>query len=125
MTIQRSILFILLLLFIIFSGYGQMPDSASKVEKGDTNLALVVGYNFWNNHFAEIGLGISRLDKDGHHVGGGNMYLSTELKIDRDLIFGPKIGIWFGSISGGLGLSVICYSNQKETALRFRPELGL
>ncbi len=126
---MRKILLTGIFLFIAVISFGQIIDStgnnASEYIKGDTNLSLLIGYNFWKYHYGELGFAVSRLDKEDHHVGGFNIYLSSEIKIDRDLLIGPKAGIWLSNSIGGIGLNLICYSDLEQTAWRFRPEYGL
>lgn len=92
-------------------------------KQGDKYLSVVTGYNFWNKHFLEIGLAHTQTDMDGPMVMGHNYFLSTEVKIDRDLLIGPKIGIWMGN-GVGIGLNAIYYTNFHASSLRFRPEIG-
>jgi hypothetical protein len=104
--------------------FSQDNDSTSFHRAGDKYLSLLVGYNFWNNHFLELGLAYNQLDIQGPHAFGFNYSVSTEIKIDNDLVLGPKVGLWFSN-GIGMGLNIIYYTDLDNTALRFRPEIGI
>lgn len=104
--------------------FSQDIDSTSYHKPGDKYLSLLVGYNFWNNHFLELGLAHNQLDMQGPHALGFHYFVSTEVKIDNDWVLGPKVGLWFGN-GIGMGLNLICYTDFDEAALRFRPEIGI
>jgi hypothetical protein len=104
--------------------HSQENDSTFFYKTGDKYLSLLVGYNFWDKHFVELGLAHNQLDMQGHHAFGFNYFASTEIKIDNDLVLGPKLGIWFSNAIG-LGLNVIYYTDLDNTAWRFRPEIGV
>jgi hypothetical protein len=87
-------------------------------------LSLLTGYNFWNEHFLEIGLAKNELDIQGYHAFGFNYFISTEIKIDDELVLGPKVGVWFSN-GLGMGLNVIYYTDLDDAAWRFRPEIGI
>jgi hypothetical protein len=104
--------------------FSQDNDSTHFHKVGDKYLSLLVGYNFWNNHFLELGIAHNQLDMQGHHPFGFNYFMSTEIKIDNELVLGPKIGLW-ASNGLGMGLNLIYYTDLDDSALRFRPEIGI
>jgi hypothetical protein len=85
----------------------------------------MVGYNFWSNHYAEIGIARSQLNFQDHQPQGSNYFISSEVRLGNTLVLGPKVGMWVGGVAGGLGLSTIYYTDFDEGAWRLRPELGL
>lgn len=104
--------------------FSQDNDSTSFHKAGDKYLSLLLGYNFWSNHFLEVGLAHNQLDVQGPHPFGFNYFLSTEIKIDNELVLGPKIGFWAGN-GFGMGVNIIYYTDFENSALRFRPEIGV
>lgn len=117
--------FIAVLLIVLPSlSFSQGNDTTSFHKLGDRYLSVLVGYNFWNNHFIELGLAHNQLDIQGHHATGYHYFVSSEFKIDRDLVVGPKVGVWVGG-GLGIGLNLIYYTDFDKSALRFRPEIGI
>lgn len=117
--------FILLLLIVLPTlTFSQSNDTTSFSKLGDKYLSVLVGYNFWNNHFVELGLAYNQLNMQGHHAFGYHYFVSSEVKIDSDLVLGPKVGVWFGG-GLGIGLNLIYYTDFDNSALRFRPEIGI
>lgn len=104
--------------------FAQASDSTSFFRAGDKYLSFLVGYNFWNNHFLELGLAHNQLDMQGPHAFGFNYFVSTEIKVGNDLLLGPKIGLWFAN-GIGIGLNVIYYTDLDSSSWRFRPEFGI
>lgn len=113
-----------LFLLIQIPVFSQERDSAALVRRGDKYLSLLVGYNFWNKHFVELGLAHNQMDIIGPHALGYHYFLSTEIKIDDEWLAGPKVGFWIGN-GIGLGLNVICYTDGEDAAWRARPEIGV
>lgn len=109
------------------SSSAQPTDSISSepLQLRRMNFSVLTGYNFWKNHFLEGGLSINRLETDGYRAGGAAYSASCEIRIGKEMLFGPKLGVWFGSDTGGLGLNLICYTDGKSEAWRLRPEMGL
>jgi hypothetical protein len=122
---KKILMIFIITTFGILKSYCQIQDSLRQNMKGDKNLSLLLGYNFWGFHFFEIGFGMNQLSFQDNKVEGSNMFLSTEIKIANEVIFGPKLGLWAGSASGGVGLNLIYYMHSKGEALRLRPEIGL
>jgi len=54
-------------------------------------------------------------------------YASSEVKIDKQTIIGPKIGGWISGVAAAmaLGANLICYTNLSSAAWCFRPECGM
>lgn len=90
------------------------------------DISLIAGYQLQKNHFAEIGIGVTRIESFGRH---GNILIygiSNELKLSNDFIWGLKTGIYFGGIIGmNMGLNVIRYTDFNESTLQIRPEIGV
>ena len=55
--------FTLLTLFAFASlrCYSQRGDSAAVAKREHLTLSLITGYNFWNNHYVELGFAINKL----------------------------------------------------------------
>jgi hypothetical protein len=109
------------------SSHAQTSDSSSSepLPVRRKNFSALAGYNFWKNHFLEGGLSINRIETDGYRAGGAAYSASCEIRIGKELLFGPKLGVWLGSDTGGIGLNLICYTDGKSEAWRLRPEMGL
>ncbi|MDH6309144.1 hypothetical protein M2451_001715 [Dysgonomonas sp. PFB1-18] len=122
----------LYLLSILLSSFvytqAQNSDSIPDPQTGLTThrkaISIIGGYNVWKYHFLEIGLAANELNQVGHTPVGFTYYASSEIKIDKDIIIGPKVGFWFG---GGLafGGSLIYYTDFHNSSLRIRPEIGI
>jgi hypothetical protein len=106
---------------------GQVSDSTITTahKKGDVHYCLLVGYNFWSNHYAELGIARSRLTFENHQPQGSNYFISSEIRLGNPFLLGPKAGFWVAGGAGGLGLSAIYYTDLAEGAWRLRPELGI
>lgn len=92
----------------------------------ERHLSLVTGINVQKNLFGEFGMSIKDNGVAGHHPSTRILSLTTEFNFNRDLVIGPKVGIWLGGGSAGMnmGLNLIYYSNFNESTLRWRPEIG-
>lgn len=108
------------------------PDSLDSREIAsdvhlEQSIGLLVGYNFWREHYAELGISFNRFGRVGHHPFGWSAFASSEVHLSRNLIFGPKIGAWISGGIGGLALggNLILYTTGSESSLRFRPEIGM
>jgi len=101
-------------------------NSKRKGGYSETHLAILTGYNFWENHYIELGLAWNERGQIGHHPHSSAYFVSTEYRLGSDPILGPKIGIWIdgGATGIALGLNLICYTDFDETSFRFRPEIG-
>lgn len=122
-------IFFLILSFIPKIGFGQSEslnanDSIYLQYYMKKDLTIITGYQIQKNHFAEIGIGIMKDGVVGHHPSTLIYGLSNEFKLSNDFIWGLKAGIWVGN-GYNFGLNIINYTDFKENALRFRPEIGM
>lgn len=135
LQVKASMRFIqTLLLILTLSTFAQAQDtipSTPKYQTTDTThkeemaLCLVVGYNVWAYHFGEIGFSVAHSKQEGYETVGTNIYLTSEIKLDNQLMLGPKAGIWIGSSTGGLGLNTTYYTDLDQGALCIKPEMGI
>ncbi|MFN6944498.1 MAG: hypothetical protein ACK4ND_06090 [Cytophagaceae bacterium] len=85
---------------------------------------MVTGLNYQNALFAEIGIAIKDNGVSGRHPFTRILSVSNEIGHTEQLIVAPKISCWLaGGFAGGLNL--LYYSNFKQGALVFRPEVGI
>ncbi len=91
------------------------------------NISILAGYNFWQNHYGEVGISLNQYGIVGYHPAAWACFISSEIKIDDELVIGPKIGAWMGGGVAGmaLGFNIIYYTDLEESSLRIRPEIGL
>lgn len=101
-----------------------MPGHCSISQDKYLSILTVYGYNTYS--IAELGIAVNKYGVVGYHPGAWAYFISGEVRIDRRLIAGPKIGCWAGGRVGGLamGLNFIDYIDAQNTAIRFRPEIG-
>tara|TARA_Y100000589_G_C26833673_1_gene499057 strand:- start:63 stop:578 length:516 start_codon:yes stop_codon:yes gene_type:complete len=123
------------LLFLTLNTFAQAQDTISQQEferryfldttyNQETAFCAVIGYNVWAYHFAELGFAIAHSEVQGMQTVGTNIYLTTEIKLDNQLMIGPKIGIWSGTGLGGLGINMTYFTDLEEGALCIKPEMG-
>jgi|GEM_PF-1762120 len=136
-----SLLFFFLTFLCEFT-FGQKADSLSNkipgiiYEQSDSikiirieeekQLGLLLSYQLGRYSFGEIGAAFVANSSWYHHPTSAVAFISTEFRIDRDFILGPKMGVWF---SGGvapltIGLNAIYYTDFDDGAFVFRPEIG-
>ncbi len=121
----KSLLTILLSSCILITGHSQNLDTvshswATKTYKKD--VSILAGYNQGKYGFADIGLAINYYGTNRHPF-SLDYFVSSEIKLDNDVIIGPKIGVW---LSGGvaIGLNLIYYTDFDKSSVVFRPEFG-
>ena len=119
---------VLFIIFLSLKIFGQAErkthnDSLRNKYSFRTDLTLISGYQIHKNHFAEIGIGIKRDGIVGHHPSTIIYGITNEIKLYNGFIWGLKAGLWVGN-GYNLGLNIINYTDFKESALRFRPEIG-
>ncbi len=90
-------------------------------------ISLLTGYSFWGDHYGEIGIARNSYGIVGTHPTASCLFVSSEIRIGRGTLIGPKIGGWLGGGAGGvaLGANMICYTDFSEYSLCLRPEIGL
>ena len=93
----------------------------------ERHISILGGYNFWKNHYGELGLALNQYGRVGHHPAAWAYFVSSEIRVGENMVIGPKIGAWIGGGSGGLalGLNLIYYTDFVESSLRLRPEIGM
>lgn len=113
-------------LFIVFAGHCQTADTTlhgwTTVEY-KKDVSLLLGYNQGKYGFADIGFSINHYGTN-RHLFLFDYFISNEIKLNKDVIIGPKIGVW---MAGGfaMGLSLIYYTDFDKSSLAFRPEIGI
>jgi hypothetical protein len=129
----KSLLLILsfLILFGINTSKGQsVPDTTASVRRYgfylEKHVSLLLGYDFWHNHYGEIGFAYNAFGNTGPEPVGWCYFASAEVRIGNKLLAGPKIGAWFGGGAAGLalGVNLIYYTDFRDGSLRVRPEVG-
>ncbi|UTW65250.1 hypothetical protein KFE94_11275 [bacterium SCSIO 12643] len=117
------------IIIILFSssGFGQDSTYTRLSPYWETHLAMVAGYQFQHNHFAELGLGIKKNLVGTIHPSTFIYGVSNEFKLHQDFIWGLKVFAWIGGGNGGLNLggNIIHYTDFDQTAWVFRPEIGI
>jgi len=108
----------------------QTPEDSIPVRPGvdlQRKLSILAGYNFWRNHYAELGVAINQYGRVGHHPAAWACFVSNEMRIGDRLLMGPKVGAWIGGGAAGLalGINAIYYTDFDESSLRIRPEIGI
>ena len=128
----RITVFLLLAFCFICKSYGQSSSDSTPTKpiyyaELEKHISILVGYNFWKHHFAELGLAVNQYGRVGHHPSAWAYFISSELKFDQKLLIGPKIGTWIGGGVGGMamGLNLIYYTDFDQSSLRIRPEIGM
>ena len=93
----------------------------------ERHISILTGYNGWTYGFAELGIAINQYGRIGQHPAAWAFFLSDEIKTDKNIIHGPKIGAWAGGGAGGmaLGINLISYMCPDYPALCIRPEIGM
>lgn len=131
-TLVRIVSISLLAILPMFKSYGQtdtdtIPPKRIYYAELEKHISILAGYNFWRNHFAELGLAVNQYGRVGYHPGAWAYFISSEIKFDNKLLIGPKIGTWIGGGAGGMamGLNLIYYTDFDQSSLRIRPEIGL
>jgi hypothetical protein len=122
----KYLLTIVVFLGLALSGYSQTTDTAiykwtEKTYKKD--LSLLLRYNQGKYGFADFGLIINHYGTNRHPF-SLDYFVSNEIKFDKDLVIGPKVGVW---VAGGfaMGLNLIYYTDFDKSSLVFRPEIGI
>jgi hypothetical protein len=90
-------------------------------------VSVLTGFNYWHHGFAEVGVAVNKYGITGHHPAAWAYFVSNEVRVDKRLIIGPKIGCWGGGGAAGMamGLNMIWYTDFDNSSLRFRPEIGM
>jgi hypothetical protein len=122
----KYFLTILIFFGLAFSGQSQTTDSDLQNWTKATykkELSLLIGYNQGKYGFADIGLAINHYGTNRHPF-SLDYFVSNEIKIDKDLMIGPKVGVW---VAGGfaMGLNLIYYTDFDKSSLVLRPEIGI
>jgi hypothetical protein len=98
-------------------------DSIHKYGTFHKEFSLLTGLNQGAYSFADIGLAINEYGSFRHPFAAA-YFVSSEVKMGKDVIIGPKIGVWMG---GGyvVGLNLIYYTDFMKGSFVFRPEIGI
>ena len=93
----------------------------------ERHISLLTGLNGFRHNFAEVGFALNQYGRVGHHPTAWAYFISSEIKLDNQLLLGPKVGAWIGGGIAGiaLGINTICYTDLAHTAWRIRPEIGM
>ena len=113
-------------LFNVLAGHCQSADTtlpAWTTVKYKRDFSLLVGYNQGKHAFAEIGLAINQYGTNRHPF-SFDYFISNEIKLNKEVIIGPKIGVWIAG-GFGIGLNLIYYTDFDKSSLVFRPEIGI
>ena len=123
---QKNILTTFFFVLLTFLGNCQTSDTtvpSVKTVEFKKDFSLLLGYNRGKYGFADIGFAINHYGTNRHPF-SIDYFISNEIKLSKDVIIGPKVGIWVG---GGfaMGLNLIYYTNFEKGNLVFRPEIGI
>ena len=89
------------------------------------HLTIITGFQSGTYSFAEIGIGYKRDSFYGHHMATAILGISNELKLNKDFVWGLKVGAWSGGGAGtNVGLNLVNYTDFQNNSIRFRPEVG-
>ncbi|MBL7807729.1 MAG: hypothetical protein JNN28_07945 [Saprospiraceae bacterium] len=90
-------------------------------------ISILTGYHYRKSHFAELGIAVNRYGRKGRHPVAWAYFVSSEVKLDKQPIIGPKIGAWAagGQSIMALGINLIYYTDFEQSSLRLRPEIGI
>lgn len=90
----------------------------------EQHISVMSGYTFWRYHYGELGVAYNRYGRVGLHPFSRAYFVSCEMRLDKNVIIGPKVGVWIG---GGVavGMNLIYYTNFNQSSLRIRPEMGI
>ncbi|HLP96058.1 MAG TPA: hypothetical protein VK168_18575 [Saprospiraceae bacterium] len=90
-------------------------------------ISILTGYHYRKSHFAELGIAVNRYGRKGRHPIGWAYFVSSEIKIDKQPIIGPKVGAWMagGQSIMALDINLIYYTDFEQSSLRLRPEIGI
>lgn len=93
----------------------------------ETIVSILAGYSQGVYGFGELGVAINKRRRVDNHSTAMVAYASSEVKIDKQTIIGPKIGGWIsgGAAAMALGANLIYYTNLSSAAWCFRPECGM
>lgn len=137
-SMTKTTLALLLALGTTLRCFAQIPvDTTANV---DTNrvfykyaidqkqyISILTGYHYRKSHFAELGIAVNRYGRKGRHPVAWAYFVSSEVKLDKKTIIGPKIGAWMagGQSAMALGINLIYYTDFEQSSLRLRPEIGI
>lgn len=124
---KMKIKFIIFFCLASFICFGQKPKELYSWKFGVNkrrDFSLLVAYNGWTYSFAELGFAINQYGQDGDHLTAWAYHISSEIKIDDNLMMGYKIGAWTDVRIFAVGVNTIYYTNFASKALRLRPEIG-
>ena len=110
------------------SGIVQQQNTGSNFQfKEQKSISLITGFQTGSYSFVEIGLGFKNDMISSPHPSTTIFGITNELKLNKDFVWGLKLGAWTGGGVGGtnIGLNLINYTDFKDNAIRFRPEIGM
>lgn len=90
--------------------------------------SVFVGYNFKKQHYFELGFMSVKDIGSGHHPFGIVKSISSEIKINPSVVFGPKLSLWAygGSSIIAMGINAIDYFDTNgNNSFVFRPDIGV
>lgn len=125
---------LLVLVFTVISFQASAQNSIDSVAQFKENaqmqvrsISALVGVSGFKQPYGEIGFSIHQFGTQGHHPTAWACFLSSEVKLGKELVVGPKVGGWIAGGNGAmaLGINTICYTDFSTLAWRFRPEIGL
>jgi|GEM_PF-7129588 len=87
---------------------------------------LMVGYHGVSSHYAEVGWSLrhSQEQISLYNATAQGYALSTEVRLDRDVIMGFEASAWRTFFGFEAGASSILYTNFDGATVRLRPQLG-
>ncbi len=118
---MKKIVFIIITLSSINLS-AQLRKKSNSVEYGAT-----VGYNYQGSSFGELSFVRARFPKGSTiELAYSNWQLGTEFSFNKnDFVLGPKLSYEFILLVFNARANLTCYTNLKNTDLRFTPEIGI
>lgn len=109
------------------SSRAQTCEAYSPAWAMEKDLALVIGYNGWQHHYAEIGLSVHKYGVGTHHPIGHGWSVTSEMRVHENFIMAPKLSAWVGGGVGALAMKIntLYYTNFKTGRIALRPEIGI
>ena len=104
----------------------QTPPDSTRELIYRKDRGVLVGHNFWQNHFVEVGVSIRTWKKTDLSNVVRTFYFSNEFRLGSTLITAQKLGMWRrGDIRPLLiGAALIHYTDFNRSAFALKPEIG-
>ena len=132
-VLMKKLISPIVLMFLCRVSAGQDSTYKPPGFREEKATDILIGYNIqgnWSdstgrmNKYFEIGIGRGKYFYHRHGVTALVIYLSEEILLSKNKIYGTKIGC-FAHWLFDAGFSIIYYTDFKKGNLKLRPELGV